>query len=465
MASPAVNAVKLRVSQYLGYAGGEVANNLTFSTVSAFLLIYYTDVAGISAAAAGTLFIVVRIWGGVTDLIAGRVVDTTESRWGKFRPYVLFGSAPLLGLLVAMFSIPGGLSDSGKLAWAILSYALFQLAYSFVNIAFGSLAAAMTQEPDERDRLSTGRVVAASLTILLIAVAISPQISGGGDLQRSLTITTIVFAVAGMALYVWCFAVSRETVPRAPGRVSALDTLQMVRRNTPLILLCASSVLFLCGMFSLQTVAVYYARDVLGNSNLYIVMTIVQTVAMVAASALITQAVERIGKKRVYVAASVIGTLTGIGVAIAPSSIPAIGIACWGGVGLALGVVNTLIFSIQADTVDYGEWKTGVRAEGGSYSILSFMRKTGQGIGGGLAAFAIGIGGYVSGASEQSDAALTSIRVAAGAIPAVAMLGAGAVMLAYPLSQSALRRMVGEVAERRARGQLDPLLVVPGATS
>jgi glucuronide carrier protein len=100
-----------------------------------------------------------------------------------------------------MFSIPGGLSDGGKVAWAYGSYALFSLAYSFVNIPYGSLSAAMTQDPDERARLSTARIVAASLTILLIAIVVAPQISGAGDLQRSLTITTIAFAVVGYAFY------------------------------------------------------------------------------------------------------------------------------------------------------------------------------------------------------------------------------------------------------------------------
>lgn len=150
----------MRLGQYLGYGAGDAANNLTFMMVSAFLLIYYTNVAGISAATAGTLFLVVRIWGGFTDLFAGRRVDETQTRWGKFRPYVLFGSVPLLVLLVALFSIPGGLGPGGKLLWAYASYALFQLAYSFVNIPYGSLSAAMTQVPDERAKLSTSRSIA-----------------------------------------------------------------------------------------------------------------------------------------------------------------------------------------------------------------------------------------------------------------------------------------------------------------
>jgi len=442
--------VKLRLPQYLGYAAGDGANNLTFAMVSAFLLIYYTDVAKISAATAGTIFLVVRIWGGFSDLLAGHAVDETETRWGKFRPYLLFGSIPLLVLLVVLFSIPGGLSHGGKVVWAAASYELFQLAYSFVNIPYGSLAAAMTKEPDERAKLSTGRSVAASLIILVIAAAVAPQLAGKGNLQRSLTITTIVFAVIGFALYMWCFRTSREAVQRDEEKVSMRETLRMMRHNRPLVMLCGSTLLFLTGQFSLQTVAVYYARNVLGNADLYIVMTVVQTVGMIAAAALVPVAVEAIGKKRSYLIAGVIGLGGGVGVALAPSSTPAIGIACFGVMGFGLGVINTLIFALQADTVDYGEWKSGVRAEGSSYAVLSFTRKAGQGIGGAMAAYTIGAGGYVSGAASQSHSAVTSIKIAAGAIPAGLMLAAMAVMVAYPLTEAAFRRMVAEVAERRA---------------
>jgi glucuronide carrier protein len=223
----------VKLHQYLGYASGDVANNLTFSMASAFLLIYYTDVAGIAAGAAGTLFLVVRVWGGITDLLAGRLVDKTSTRWGKFRPYLLFASAPLLLLLVALFSVPRGLSDGTALAWAYASYALFSLAYSFVNIPYGSLASSMTQDADERAKMSTARMVAASLTILLIAVVVAPQISGASDLQRSLTITTVVFAVVGYLLYLWCFASTRETVARSVAKVSLRDTGRMLRRTGP----------------------------------------------------------------------------------------------------------------------------------------------------------------------------------------------------------------------------------------
>lgn len=440
----------MKLRQYLAYASGDVANNLTFSMASAFLLIYYTDVAGITAGAAGTMFLVVRVWAGVTDLVAGRVIDKTSTRWGKFRPYLLFASAPLLLLLVALFSIPAALSDSGALVWAYVSYALFSMAYSFVNIPYGSLASSMTQEGDERARMSTARMVAASLTILLIAVIVAPQISGAGDLQRSLTLTTIAFAVVGYALYLWCFASTGESVPRTVAAVSVRDTVAMLRHNRPLVILCASALLFLTGMFAVQTVAVYYARDVLGEADLFIVMTVIQTVGMLAAAALVPVAVERVGKKRTYLVAGAVAAASGIGLGIAPGSVPAIGLVFFGVYGLGLGVVNTLIFALQADTVDYGEWQSGVRAEGSSYAVLSFMRKAGQGIGGAAAAYTIGLGGYVSGAAEQTGAALRSIRVAAGILPAMVILAATAIMLVYPLTEQAFCRLLEELAVKRS---------------
>ena len=447
--SPAARP-RLRRSQYLGYAAGEVANNLTFQMVSVFLLIYYTDVAGISASTAGTLLLVVRVWGGFTDLLAGRRVDRTATRWGRFRPYLLLGSVPLLILLVVTFSIPESLGRNPALVWAFVSYGLFSLAYSFVNIPYGSLGAAMTQQPHERAKLSSARSVSASLTILLIAAVVAPQVQSSGDLQRSLTLTTGMFAAIGFGLYLWCFASSREALRPETEQVDARQTAEMIRRNRPLVLLCTSTILFLTGMFSLSAVAVYYARDVLGNADYYIAMTAVQTVAMVAAAAAVPAAVRRAGKKRAYVVSGAIAAVAAVGFAVAPGSVPVIGIASYGVLGVGLGAITALIFAFQADTVEYGEWKSGVRAEGAGYSVLSFTRKVGQGIGGAAAAYTIGIGGYISGAAVQTRGAIASIRVAAGAVPAVAIAGATAAMLAYPLTEAAFRDIVADLAQRRA---------------
>lgn len=445
---------KLRLPQYLGYGAGDTANNVTFMMSSMFLLLYYTDVVGIPAATVGTLFLLVRVWDGLADIFAGRVVDATSTRWGKFRPFLLFGSLPLLLLNVAVFTVPD-LGAGGTLVYAYVTYAVFGLAYSMVNIPYGSLAGAMTQDSEERSRLASFRVIGSNVAILTLAVVVAPQIEGSDNLQRSLTITTLVLVVVGLALYLFTFFTSRERVERAVATVTLRETVTTVRQNRALVVLCLSSLAFLVGMFSLQTVAIYYARDVLGDSSYYVVLTVAQTAGTFAGALLLPRVVAAIGKKYVYISAGAIAIVGGIGIVLAPASVPAVAIIMFGVFGLGLGGANTMSWALQADTVEYGEWKTGFRTEGATYSLFSFTRKVGQAVGAAAASYAIALGGYAAAAETQPDSALTAIKVAAGGVPAVVILVAISVMAAYPITEDRFRRMLREIAERRAARRSD----------
>jgi glucuronide carrier protein len=442
--------MKLRVNQLFGYAAGDSANNLAFSMASMFLLLYYTDVAGIPAAAAGTIFLVVRIWDGFADLVAGRLVDKTSSRWGKFRPWLLFGSVPLLLLSVASFSVPEwGLT--GKLIYASVTYAAVGTAYSLVNIPYGSLAAAMTQDPVERSKLASARSMGAAATVLALSFVVSPQIEGAENLQQSLLTTTLLFVVLGGALYLFTFYTARETVQRDIQQVSLKESLVTLKRNRPLMLLCASSLLYLTAMFSLEAIGVYYARDVLGDSNLYIVITIAQMALIFLLAPLAPFIVRRFGKKTGYIGSGIIVITGSLGVMFAPSSVPWIALGFFMLVGMGLGLVNTLMWSLEADTVDYGEWATGARMEGTTYAVFSFVRKLGQAFGGAAAAYTIGLAGYVGGAAAQSESAIWGIRIAAGAVPAACVLMAIATVFAYPLTENRFNEITAQVAQRRAQ--------------
>jgi glucuronide carrier protein len=443
-------AGRLDLSQYLGYAGGDVANNLTFSLASMFLLLYYTDVAGIAAGAAGTLLLVVRVWQAFTDIFAGQVVDKTTTRWGRFRPYLLFGGPPLMLLSVALFSVPSGLSEGAALLYAYLSYALFGLVYSLVNIPFGSLSSAMTQLPQERAKLASARTLGAAGAIIALSVVVSPQITRSENLQRSLTVTTLILAVVGIALYLFAFKTSREIVERDAAPVRIKQSLAAVRHNRPLVLLCFSALFMLTGMFVLQTLQVYYARDVLGSADYQIVLTVLSIGGMFVVSPAMPKIVETFGKKRAYVAAGVVTVVGAVGIALTPPSALALAFAFFVVYGVGTAAVQNLIFALQADTVEYGEWETGVRTEGSNYAALSFCRKVGQGIGGAVAAFGIGVGGYIAGAATQSPGALDAIRYLTGLAPALfAGIGA-AIMLAYPLTEQRFQEVVREIAFRRA---------------
>lgn len=439
----------LTTSQYLGYAGGDAANNLTFSMASMFLLLYYTDVAGIAAGAAGAILLAVRVLQAFSDLFAGRVVDRTNTRWGRFRPFFLFVGVPLTLLGVAVFSVPGGLSDGATIAWAAASYALFGVAYSFVNIPYGSLAAAMTQVPGERAKLSSARSVGTAIAIIALSFVVSPLIETSPDLQRSFTIVMIGLAVLGVALYLFLFGTAREAVQRDTKAVSLKETLTQIRRNRPLLMLCLSALAILTGLFVVQTLQVYYARDVLGSANYVIVLTVVSTGGMLVAAPLIPRIVRVLGKRKGYLIAGAVAVIGGAGIALSPPSVPAFAVVSFAVYGVGIAVVQALMWAMQADTVEYGEWRTGSRTEGSNYAALSFTRKAGQGIGGAVAAWGIGIGGYIAGGTTQTPAALDTIRILTGVGPAV-FVGIGVVlMLAYPLTEDRFSHIVGELRIRR----------------
>lgn len=441
--------MKLRISQLLGYTAGDAANNLAFSMASMFLLLYYTDVVGISAAAAGTIFLVVRIWDGIGDLIAGRLVDITpQTRWGKFRPWILLVSPVLLLLTVATFSVPD-LGPAWTLVYAYATYAAFAMAYSLVNIPYGSLTAAMTQEPAERGKLGSARSMGAAATIMMLAFVVSPQVESADNLQRTLTTTLLVFVVIGLALYLFTFFTARENVERSITHVSFRQSLTALRQNRPLIMLCLSALSFLTAMFALQTIGIYYARDVLGNANLFIPITIGQIGMLFLAAPLAPMIIRKVGKLRGYIAGGVFGIVGGIGVFFAPASVPAVAIGFFFVIGIGLGLVNTLMWALEADTVEYGEWNTGVRTEGANYAIFSFTRKCGQAVGGAAAAYTIGLAGYVAGAEAQSAGALLGIRAAAGVVPVAFFLLAILIMLKYPLTERRFAEITADVSERR----------------
>ena len=441
---------KLSKISIIGYGAGDAANNLAFTTATMFLLIYYTDVAGISAAAAGTLLLVVRLFDAFADIFAGRIVDRTYSkRFGKFRPFIMFGSVPLLLLSAAAFSVPQ-IGETGMLLYAYLTYAALGLAYSLVNIPYGSLAGAMTQDGGERAKLASARSIGAALVGAGLGIFVAPLIVPGADLQTLFTSMTLGFVGVGTVLYLFTAFTAKERVARDVAQVSMKQSFAVLKHNKPLLMLCISSFVFLTGYLALSTVQLYYLRDVLHALPLYAVISIVQLVATFGLAAVIPKVVRRFGKRSGYIAGASTMAIGGAIMFFAPADVVWLG---FGGLVLAqIGIVlaNMLVWTLEADTVEYGEWKTGVRAEGITYALFSFTRKAGQAVGGALAAFALAWGGYAAGAAEQSAHAELGIRAGAGLIPLVAAVLAVAIMIFYPLTDRRHKEIVDEIHARRA---------------
>ena len=456
--SPESDTRGLPGSRVVTYALGDVANNVSFQMTSLFLMAYMTDIAGVPAAVAGTIYGVTKVWAGVTDLAAGNTVGRRETKWGRLRPWII-GVSPFLSIsLVMLFNTPAGLSPTATVVWILLFDAAFQLCYSFVNIPYGSLSAAMTEDATDRSRLAGARSIASAVTGVLLAFVLSPQFEDttADNIRLKFTIATILLAVVALVLYWICFRGTREVVPRSPGKITLSTTWAMVRQNRPLLVLCLGALFLLGGSFTMNAVMLYYARDVLGSASNFTWLYLAQTIGTIGVASLVPAITVRFGKRIGYVALAFVAVVGFVIIAVVPAGGDGLPLAlvAFGVYGVGFGGTNALMFSMQADTVDYGEWRTGTRAEGGSYSILSFVRKCGQGLGGFAGGAVIGAFEYVAGAQLQSAEAIQGIKAAAGWIPAGLCVIAALVLFCYPLGAEQHREIVAELRDRRARRAL-----------
>jgi glucuronide carrier protein len=389
--------------------------------------------------------LLLRVFNAFTDIAAGRIVDRVHSkRWGKFRPFLMFGFIPLL-LSVAVFHVPD-VDPSLKLLYAYCTYGLVCVAYSMVNVPYGCLVGAMTQDAKERARLGGARTIGGLSVGATLGFFIAPLLGAGQDMQQIFTWLTITFAVLGSALYALCGAVCREQIQGSVPRITLGQSMDALKANSPLVVLCASSILFVTGTSATGASQFYYLRDVLSRVDLFPLMAAAQVVITLTLAVLMPRPVARWGKRAVFSAGASIGAVGGVLVFLAPADAPLLGVA-----GLVLGLlasasVSIVTWALIADTVEYGEWKTGVRVQGINYALLAATRKLGMGFGAGLVAFSLAWGGYASGMAGQSDNATLAIRAAAGLLPGALVLASVGMMCWYRLTDQKHAELVASLS-------------------
>lgn len=441
---------ELSFKTVIAYSFGDVANNFAFAMGALFLLSYYVDVAGIGAAAAGTMLLVVRIFDAVADLTVGRIVDKVSTRWGKFRPFLLFASAPLMISSVLVFCVPLSWSPEAKLAYAWVTYMLLGVLYSLVNIPYGSLATAMTQHPRSRARLGSARSIGAALTFSFLAFVIGSQIQKTDDVASMYLVITVSLAIVGMVLYFTCFLMTKENVVRTVQNPSFKVSMQTVRKNAPLGFLCTAALCMLVASFTGSASGIFYARYVLGDASYFTWLVIIHTLlGTLVAAPFVPRLVGRFGKKNTFITGALVSAVGFIlffltaeinfFVTLPFYVLSSIGLAC----------CMTVVWALEADTVEYGEWKTGVRIEGLTYSLFSLTRKCGQAIGGSIPAFILGATGYIANEAVQSDDVIFGICASIALVPCIAMLLAAVIMFFYPLTDQRFQEIIRDIQAKR----------------
>jgi sugar (glycoside-pentoside-hexuronide) transporter len=411
---------KLSVREKIGYGIGDAAANFIFQTMVIFQLAFYTDTFGITAAAAGTLFLVVRVFDAAFDPVMGIVADRTKTRWGKFRPWVLWTAVPfgLMGWLT--FTTPD-LSASGKLAYAYITYIVLMMVYSANNLPYSALSGVMTGNIGERTSLSSYRFVCAMLAQLVIQGAALPMVHyfGQGDNAKGYQYTIGLFSVLAVIFFVITFATTKERILPDPQQKSSIrqDFLDLFS-NGPWVSMFVLTIVLFVTLALRGGVMLYYFKYVLNREDLFSLFNVLGTGTTIVGVLLSKPMSLRFGKRNLFIAGLAGTVLFTAAFAMLPTtSIPLI-------VGtemlrqFAYGFTIPLLWAMMADVADFSEWKTGRRATGVVFSAIVFGLKAGLGVGGAIGGYVLATYGYVPNVA-QTARALDGIRLSASIFPAI----------------------------------------------
>ncbi len=395
----------------ISYGLGDTASNLIFQMTTLYLMYFYTDVFGLNPASVAILFLVARVIDAIAEPFIGVMIDRTQSKWGKCRPYFLWLAVPFSVTAVLMFLTPD-FGDTGKLVYAYISYTVLGIMYSGINLPLSAILPSLTSNSNERTVINTVRMVFAVIGVVIVSAGTMPLVNafGGGNEAKGFFVTILLFSVIALLLFLNMFANTKE-------RVKAIDEkplpfrvgVQALKGNTPwLIMLLLGLFMWITTAIQGQT-SIYYMTYYMKKPELISIVNSMQLL-MIVSMVFAPFAVKKIGKRNTILIGSIV-SICGYIVAIFGGNAHSVPVLLTGLLisGLGMGVGAGLIFAMMADTVDYGEWRSGVRAQGLLYSASSFGVKVGMGIGGALGGLILSMGGYVAKSDVQSSSALAAI--------------------------------------------------------
>lgn len=435
----------------ISYGFSDTASNLVYSMITTYLMFFYTDVFGLSVASVGTLFLVARILDAIDGPIFGILIDRTSTKWGKVRPYFLWFALPFGILAILAFTTPN-FSDSGKLIYAYITYILLGICYSAINIPITAILPSLTSDPKERNILVSTRMVLATVGSTIVSIGTLPlvQVFGNGNQQKGFMLTMTLFAVIGIILFLVTFFNVREKVGNTGSDqvVPFKLALKTLKGNTPWFILFFVSFFTFISSIMKSSTTVYYLTYNLNRPDLIGIILALASLNIIAYF-LMPLVANKMGKRNVMIYGLIL-TIIGQFILYFAASTLSVSILIIGtiigsiGGGFAMGVS----FAMNADTVDYGEWKSGIRAQGFLSATPAIGVKAGMGIGGALSAWILTVGKYVPN-QEQIPSALRAIEINFIWAPTILSFISILLLLFYKLDKQE-KQMISELNERRS---------------
>ena len=442
---------RLSIKEKIGYSLGDTASHFVWDMVGFWILIFYTDTYGISAAAAGTIMLIARFWDMVSDPLMGIIADRTNTRWGKFRPYILWMAIPYGVLAILTFTTPD-LGETGKVIYAGATYLLLMTVFTAINLPYSSLGAVMTSDSLERTELNSYRFVFAFAGQLIVsgtALTLAKWFGDGNDAdgyQRTL----ILFAGISLVLFMITFFTTKERVTVAKDQSNSIKAdFKSLTKNRPWFILFLVGIISFI-MFALQNLSIaYYFKYYIGDEENVQFFNVIGTIALIAVIPFSKKLAKTFGKKNVFLASSLLSGFFFMLLFIPGEkdiiSIYVINILA----KMAYAPAVPLLWTMLADTADYSEWKTNRRSTGLVFSAASFAQKAGWGIGGALAGWMLALFNFVPNAT-QTETAMTGIKLMISVVPGVLYMSCAIFLFFYNIDKATEKEMQEELERRRS---------------
>ena len=448
----------------IGYLFGDLGNDFTFLLASSYLLVFYTNVAGLQPAHVGLLFLAARLVDAFTDVGWGRFLDRHRpSRAGRFRAWIGRGALPLVivsALLYAPFIADW---DYGvKLAYAAVTYLLWgSVFYTMVNIAYGSLASVMSPNPGERASLSVFRAFGANVAGLFVALVppllIYATVEGVSQvIPSSFFITGIVFSVAALVFYAVCYTQVRERVQAVPvqDKRSFPTLLRSLAGNRALLGLMAGNLVLMLASLLTVSMAAYLWLNYFNNGALSGPAQLANYLPALLLAPIAAWLARRFGKKEVIVTGMLFSAAVYVVLAVTHVTSPWTFIVITVLAGFGMGTYTLLVWALIGDVIDHEEVRSGERDDGTVYAVNTWARKVGLALAGGLAGFALSAVGFQPGSATQTQETIDGIYLISTLVPGILYAVAALLLLfIYPLDRKRVAANVAELKSRRGQGE------------
>ena len=438
----------LSKKEKIAYGLGDTASNIIFQTVMLFLTFFYTDIFGISPAVVGTLFLVVRVIDAVTDPIMGALTDATHTKYGSYRPYLLWLAIPFAVISVITFTTPE-MDDGNKIIYAFVTYTLLMLVYTAINIPYSALGGVLSSNPNERVSIQSYRFVFGMLGGVLVTSCTLPLVKwfGEGNNELGYQLTMLVMSCLGVVLFLICFRYTKERVINPPHKLSLKTQLHVLWQNQPFKILCMAALILLTSMVLRTTLAIYYVKYVLGKEDLITEFVTLGMVGNIIGCACAQPLSKRLDKKTAYIYLQYISAILSCFAFFVPNEQVLLAFLMYFLWCFFTQMATPLLWAKMADAIDYGVWQNGLRLTGLVYASIVFFIKLGLALGGAIAGWLLAYYQYQANV-ELSEATKNGILTSFTLYPAIGSVLVALIMSKYSLDNRTIKKITADLTQK-----------------